>query len=632
MRTQTWFAAFVLGLLGLTPRALAQLTFEGLAQYEQVNSYYAGGSGSAGSSGGPNLGVTIGGSGFVLTDFDAGGAGVFANEPSPSNVLCVIDYDAKVTADVPGGFTCFSFWYTQNQPSAFCHDDIAFMDANHIMIAQTFLDANTFAGPGDPGGGQAGRWHFKTITLSSTAYFMSLSRVSLCDNDVILYMDNMSFTCPGPCEVGPCSPCDLSYDGKLGYEDYSGFLCQLSGGGGGGLGCGRDCCGCADFNLDGDCGTDADIEAFMLCMEDPASLCDRASNDFCGNAADLHSNLGTFPLDTRYATGSYFGTLANPPAGYPMWCDVWFKWHAAQAGPTHVSSSMPYLPLIAVYTGTTCPVTAARRVVGSSNGVAAFNATLNGDYLIRIGSNSGTYGPDGGVGTFRIEQCFFPSGGSSITKDYYISGLPDNIKWSWLITSDEGSFFDLEDRNAGPVASSGTTLDLTDVFKASIDTAETNSSCHTGDVMTSDEAAGTNTALLTVTAAGPFTLWVGTAGTRATCAVVGGAICSFNPTIRQIVHSGHDCNGNGRDDAVDIAVGTSHDYNHDGIPDECQCGSADFNHDGDVGTDADIAAFFACLSGNCCANCGTADFNGDGDVGTDADIGSFFSVLGGGPC
>src|ERR1051325_5989377 len=35
MRTQTWFAAFVLGLLGLTPRALAQLTFEGLAQYEQ---------------------------------------------------------------------------------------------------------------------------------------------------------------------------------------------------------------------------------------------------------------------------------------------------------------------------------------------------------------------------------------------------------------------------------------------------------------------------------------------------------------------------------------------------------------------------------------------------------------------
>jgi arylsulfatase A-like enzyme len=62
------------------------------------------------------------------------------------------------------------------------------------------------------------------------------------------------------------------------------------------------------------------------------------------------------------------------------------------------------------------------------------------------------------------------------------------------------------------------------------------------------------------------------------------------------------------------------------------CGSADFNGDGDVGTDADIEAFFACLAGNCCATCGTADFNADGDIGTDADIESFFRVLGGGAC
>ncbi len=64
------------------------------------------------------------------------------------------------------------------------------------------------------------------------------------------------------------------------------------------------------------------------------------------------------------------------------------------------------------------------------------------------------------------------------------------------------------------------------------------------------------------------------------------------------------------------------------------CGTADFNGDGDVGTDADIEAFFACLSGNCCATCfpGGADFNQDGDIGTDADIESFFRVLSGGPC
>jgi probable HAF family extracellular repeat protein len=64
------------------------------------------------------------------------------------------------------------------------------------------------------------------------------------------------------------------------------------------------------------------------------------------------------------------------------------------------------------------------------------------------------------------------------------------------------------------------------------------------------------------------------------------------------------------------------------------CGSPDFDCDGDVGTDADIEAFFACLGGNCppppCP--GTADFNGDGDVGTDADIEAFFRVLAGGTC
>jgi hypothetical protein len=64
------------------------------------------------------------------------------------------------------------------------------------------------------------------------------------------------------------------------------------------------------------------------------------------------------------------------------------------------------------------------------------------------------------------------------------------------------------------------------------------------------------------------------------------------------------------------------------------CGSADFDCDGDTGTDADIEAFFACLAGSCpSAPCtSTADFDADGDTGTDADIESFFRVLAGGPC
>jgi hypothetical protein len=64
------------------------------------------------------------------------------------------------------------------------------------------------------------------------------------------------------------------------------------------------------------------------------------------------------------------------------------------------------------------------------------------------------------------------------------------------------------------------------------------------------------------------------------------------------------------------------------------CGTADFDGDGDIGTDGDIESFFACLAGTCCPTCysGGADFNADGDIGTDADIESFFRVLAGGPC
>ena len=62
------------------------------------------------------------------------------------------------------------------------------------------------------------------------------------------------------------------------------------------------------------------------------------------------------------------------------------------------------------------------------------------------------------------------------------------------------------------------------------------------------------------------------------------------------------------------------------------CCNPDFNNDGDIGTDADIEAFFDCIAGNCCPTCGSADFNGDGDIATDADIEAFFRVLSGGPC
>jgi hypothetical protein len=56
-------------------------------------------------------------------------------------------------------------------------------------------------------------------------------------------------------------------------------------------------------------------------------------------------------------------------------------------------------------------------------------------------------------------------------------------------------------------------------------------------------------------------------------------------------------------------------------------GPADFDGDGDLGTDADIEAFFACLADPACR---AADFDCDGDSGTDLDIAAFFRCLSGG--
>jgi hypothetical protein len=71
-----------------------------------------------------------------------------------------------------------------------------------------------------------------------------------------------------------------------------------------------------------------------------------------------------------------------------------------------------------------------------------------------------------------------------------------------------------------------------------------------------------------------------------------------------------DCNLNGIDDALDIAMGTSNDSNGDGIPDECQSlpPSADLNGDGVV-NGADLAI----LLGNW-GRAGIGDLNGDGIV------------------
>jgi hypothetical protein len=94
------------------------LDFEGLQNFEGVRDFYAGGSGSFGSTG-TNFGVSfnngsnLGEGNTVSIDSDAGGSGNWGGEPSPSTVLFIAsDPPTPPLIDVSAGFSgIVSFHY-----------------------------------------------------------------------------------------------------------------------------------------------------------------------------------------------------------------------------------------------------------------------------------------------------------------------------------------------------------------------------------------------------------------------------------------------------------------------------------------------------------------------------------------
>ena len=59
-----------------------------------------------------------------------------------------------------------------------------------------------------------------------------------------------------------------------------------------------------------------------------------------------------------------------------------------------------------------------------------------------------------------------------------------------------------------------------------------------------------------------------------------------------------DCNANGYTDACDIASNRSHDFDSDGVPDECQCHAPPQDTDGDADVDlVDFSSFQNCFNG-----------------------------------
>ena len=89
------------------------LTFTGLKDGEAIENYYNGGSGSLGSTGGPNYGIAFTSDSLAIISSNVGGSGNFDNVPPPAtNTIAFFLSGAGDTMNVAAGFTTgFSFYY-----------------------------------------------------------------------------------------------------------------------------------------------------------------------------------------------------------------------------------------------------------------------------------------------------------------------------------------------------------------------------------------------------------------------------------------------------------------------------------------------------------------------------------------
>ncbi|MFC1606018.1 IPTL-CTERM sorting domain-containing protein [Pseudomonadota bacterium] len=170
---------------------IVQLTFEGLQDYEEIQDFYNGGTGSQGSSG-PDYGVSFGPGALALIDSDAGGSGNFANEPSPDTVAFWVTAQSLVM-NVPAGFsTGFSFYYTSSTAATVTVYDGP--DATGTVLGQIDLVAQHTANncTGDPSGTFC-NWSAGGVDFNGTARSVDFSGTA----NQIAY-DNITFGSSNP--------------------------------------------------------------------------------------------------------------------------------------------------------------------------------------------------------------------------------------------------------------------------------------------------------------------------------------------------------------------------------------------------------------------------------------------------
>jgi hypothetical protein len=188
-----------------------------------------------------------------------------------------------------------------------------------------------------------------------------------------------------------------------------------------GIGCEDPFCTCAVCNTTSGAFC-CQVTWDEFCALDAEALCtDLENNDLCSSPKQI-TGVGTFPFDnTEAGTDGPAHAACISETGNNIVKDVWFKWKATCTNRVFVSTCDQTFvdSKIAVYQGTTCPPTDAM-LAGCNDdrcllqSLVIFDAVLNQDYLIRIGSAPSQ---GAGAGTFRISCGPPPNGACPATGD-----------------------------------------------------------------------------------------------------------------------------------------------------------------------------------------------------------------------
>jgi hypothetical protein len=169
---KTLLGAAAAALFAATPAFAADtlIDFEGVTSFASINTFYNGGTDSAGASG-PALGVTFGGDALGLQNDVLGP--YFSNAPSPIGVMAPVGADA--TLNDAAGFITVSFSYSASADVLGGVQAWSGLNGTGTLLASFDLVNNATAGCGD-----SAYCHFDLATsaLSGTAHSLTFGNAA----------------------------------------------------------------------------------------------------------------------------------------------------------------------------------------------------------------------------------------------------------------------------------------------------------------------------------------------------------------------------------------------------------------------------------------------------------------------